>query len=288
MRSDQAASLRKRMDRLNAKRQAKTVSVVSGKGGVGKSNFTLNFALTLAENGKKVLIFDLDIGMGNIDILLGVQSKKTIVEMYEKQLAIHDIIETGPYSLSYIAAGSGLSDMFSMDEEKFNYFLSQVDDLIVDYDYIFFDMGAGASADSLNYILASDECIVVTTPEPTAMMDAYAMMKHINKMNEHLPFYLLVNRAEGLKDGKLVMRKLQQVVGQFLHKEVKPLGILPYDKVVSKAVIEQVPFTLYEPKARVSKTLKDIALKYLNGNNDSIKRTPSSFISKLMKFMKER
>ncbi|MCZ0702581.1 flagellar biosynthesis protein FlhG [Natronobacillus azotifigens] len=288
MSSDQAHNLRKRMDKLHATKQAKTIAVVSGKGGVGKSNFTLNFALSLAKSGKQVLLFDLDIGMGNIDILLGVHAKKSIVQMFDNQLSIHDIIETGPYSLSYIAAGSGLTDVFSMNEEKFTYFLHQFDELIHQYDYIFFDMGAGATRDSLYYILAADECFVVTTPEPTSMMDAYAMMKHIHAKNDNIPFRILVNRAESNKDGKAIMNRLQQVMIKFLAKNVEPLGILPYDKAVSKAVLKQIPFTSFDPKADVTKAMNEIVSQYLTGSIDINKKTPSTFIRKLKKFMIER
>ncbi|WP_117169691.1 MinD/ParA family protein [Paraliobacillus sediminis] len=285
---DQAANLRKKIDRLNTTRQAKTIAVVSGKGGVGKSNFSLNFALNLSKKGKKVLLFDLDIGMGNIDILLGVQAKRSIVQMYENQLSIHDIIETGPHDLSYITAGSGLTDLFKMDENKFNYFLEQLDELITDFDYIIFDMGAGASVDSMFYVLAADECIVVTTPEPTAMMDAYAMMKHICHRNYHVPLYLLVNRAENNKDGRSIIKRLQRVMQSFLKKEITPLGILPNDKSVSKAVISQIPFTLYDPKSKVTLAMEQIVTQYIGNVINIEKKVPSTFISKLKQFVKER
>src|SRR5690625_1210755 len=145
MYDDQASKLRQTMRSRRANRQAKTIAVVSGKGGVGKSNFTLNFALKLIEQKKSVLIIDLDIGMGNIDILLGLQSKHSIVQMYENNLPIHDIIEVGPNSISYIAGGSGLSKLFDLDEVKLNYFLNQFNKISTEYDYIFFDMGAGAT-----------------------------------------------------------------------------------------------------------------------------------------------
>lgn len=286
--SDQAASLRKKISKLQSKTQAKTIAVVSGKGGVGKSNFSLNFALTLSKQEKKVLLFDLDIGMGNIDILMGVHAKRSIVQMFENHLSIHDIIETGPNSLSYIAAGSGLTDIFKMNEDKFNYFLEQLDDLITQFDYIIFDMGAGASADSMFYILAADECIVVSTPEPTSMMDAYAMMKHICSKDFHIPLSLLVNRAESSKDGKLIVKRLQKVMYNFLNKEISPLGILPNDKTVSKAVLSQVPFTLFDSKSKVTVAMEQIVAQYLNNGINIEEKIPSSFIKKLKQFIKER
>ncbi|MBM7540590.1 MinD/ParA family protein [Amphibacillus cookii] len=288
MYNDQAENLRKKMEKRSKHKHAKTIAVVSGKGGVGKSNFTLNFALSLAQKEKSVLIVDLDIGMGNIDILLGLQAKQSIVQMYENNLSIHDIIEKGPHALAYIAAGSGLSEVFSMSEEKFNYFLEQFDQITYDYDYIFFDMGAGATHDSLFYILAADQCFVVTTPEPTAMMDAYAMVKHIYLRNPELPFYLVVNRSESFKDGKMIMKRLQKVIEQFLSKSITPLGIIPYDKVISRAVVQQIPFTLFDSRAQASKAVNQIATQYLTDSININKKTSSTFITKLKKFMTER
>ncbi|MBU5594977.1 MinD/ParA family protein [Amphibacillus sp. MSJ-3] len=280
--NDQASSLRRKMEQINnSKKHAKTISVVSGKGGVGKSNFTLNFALKLSEQKKSVLIIDLDIGMGNIDILLGLQAKYSIVQMYENSLSIQDIIEEGPNSISYIAAGSGLSKIFTMNEAMLNYFLDEFSTITSDFDYIFFDMGAGASDDSLSFILATDECIVVTTPEPTAMMDAYAMIKHIHQKNPNLPFYLLINRASSIEEGKRVIQKLQKVSEHFLAKSITALGVLPYDKKVAKAVIAQVPFTLYDPQALASRTIAQLVNQYLTNTINIDKKAPSSFISKL-------
>ncbi|GAA4059961.1 MinD/ParA family protein [Amphibacillus indicireducens] len=288
MYNDQAASLRQKMKEKNGKKQAKTIAVVSGKGGVGKSNFTINFALKLIEKKKSVLIIDLDIGMGNVDILLGLQARYSIVQMYENDLSIHDIIEVGSNAISYISAGSGLSTVFNMDEEKLNYFLDQYHQISTEYDYIFFDMGAGATNESLAYILAADECILVTTPEPTSMMDGYAMIKHIHNKNDQLPFYLLINRADSVKEGKQVIKRLQKVTNYFLGKQITPLGVLPDDKKVSKAVISQVPFTLYDPLAQVSRAIDQIVTQYLTDSIDLDKKAPSSFITKLKKFIKER
>ncbi|CQR47680.1 Flagellum site-determining protein YlxH [Paraliobacillus sp. PM-2] len=286
--TDQAANLRRDMNRIKKNKQAKTISVVSGKGGVGKSNFSLNFAITLAKRHKKVLLFDLDIGMGNIDILMGVQPTQTIVEMYEKELPVYDIIESGPYSLSYIAGGSGLPELFQMSEYKQNYFLQQLNELLVSYDYIIFDMGAGASADTIRYILASDESVVVTTPEPTSIMDAYGMMKHIYYYNQDILLYLLVNQAQSTKEGEQTIKRLQQVTKRFLQMSITPLGILPKDKAVSKAVLSQTPFSLLEPNAKITRALNELAEHYETGKFESGNNGPSAFINKLIKFVKER
>src|SRR5690625_2259227 len=139
--NDQAQSLRQRLQRPMG-RHAKTIAITSGKGGVGKSNFAVNFALELLERGKRVLIFDLDVGMGNIDILLGLYSEKTMIDLLDDNLTIADIVKIGPKGLAYISGGSGLSYFFKMDQQKWAHFFSEYESVMDMYDFIIFDMGA--------------------------------------------------------------------------------------------------------------------------------------------------
>ncbi|KGP74006.1 MinD/ParA family protein [Pontibacillus yanchengensis] len=286
--NDQAYNLRQKLNSIKNHSEAKTIAIASGKGGVGKSNFALNFALSLTKQNKKVLIFDLDIGMGNIDILLGLSPQYSIVDMFEEHLSIYDVIETGPNSLSYIAAGSGLSKLFHLNESKSEYFFSQLQEIIEWYDYIFFDMGAGVTDESLNFILAANECIVVTTPEPTSLTDAYAMIKHISNKQTTLPIYLLVNRAHSQKAGEQTMERLQDVVKQFLNKSIQPLGILPDDRTVTKAVSRQIPFVTYDEHSKVSRMIHNIVDQYVQNTISIEKQTKFPFVSKLKRFMLER
>ncbi len=285
---DQAQKLREKLNQIRSTSEAKTIATISGKGGVGKSNFALNFALSLTQNEKKVLLFDLDIGMGNIDILLGLSPNRTIVDMFNEDIPIEDIIEKGPNSLSYIAAGSGLSDIFQFSDEKLDYFFQQLQRLVQSYDYILFDMGAGVTNESIHFILAANECFVVTTPEPTALTDGYAMIKHITQKQFDLPMYLVVNKAFSHRAGEKTMERMQNVVSQFLNKSIYPLGILPDDKVVTKAVTRQQPFLSYDEKAKISQALKLLTDQYLEQNIDIHKKVPFTFVSKLKQFMLER
>ncbi|MBP1949143.1 flagellar biosynthesis protein FlhG [Virgibacillus litoralis] len=288
MMHDQAASLRRQLEISKNPRQARTIAVVSGKGGVGKSNVALNFSLELLNQDKKVLLLDLDVGMGNIDILLGLHSEKTIVDMFTDHLSVHDIIKTGPRDLAYVAAGSGLTDLFMMDQEKRDYFYQQYDELVKMYDYIIFDMGAGATNDSLSLIIASDECIVVTTPEPTSITDAYGMIKHILNKQRNMPISVIMNRSASLKSGYQALDRFQRVVTQFLDVEIHKLGILPDDKIVSTAVIRQIPYVLLNEKAAVSKAIREIASNYTTYGTEYQQQKSTSFVKRLKQFMMER
>lgn len=281
---DQAAKLR---NRLSGNRSlAKTIAIVSGKGGVGKSNTVLNFSLALQEQGRKVLIFDLDIGMGNIHILLGRSTDHTIVDLFNKYVPINDMIERGPKDLSFIAGGSSLNDLVHVGQAQLNYFFEQYERLQDDYDYIFFDMGAGVSETSLPFILAADECIVVTTPEPTAITDAYSMVKHIFHRAPEMPVHVILNRSIHHKEGERTLSRFVFAVRQFLQQQVTPLGLLPNDPVVTEAVIRQTPYLLYRKHAPISKAIYQMASQFESDGIAVRQKHAPAFLLKLKHFLK--
>lgn len=280
---DQAERLRNRLKGQD--KQAKTIAIVSGKGGVGKSNTALNFSIELQNRGKKVLLFDLDVGMGNIDILLGNESKHSIVNLFNEFLPIHDIIELGPKGLSYIAGGSSLNELIQLDEDKLNYFYEQYDRLVNDYDYILFDLGAGASISSMSFVLSSDECVVITTPEPTSITDAYSMIKHIILQRKDMPISVIMNRCNSRKEGVRTLEKFNQVVSHFLHSNIIKMGMLPNDQIVSTAVIRQTPYILLNKNAPVSKALNEIVTNFLQQTNELNELQRVSFVQKLKHFL---
>lgn len=288
MMNDQAEGLRKMLHNTTDEAiQTKVISVISGKGGVGKSNFALNFSLELMSTGKKVILFDLDIGMANVDILMGVSSKYTIVDMLEKEISIWNIIEEGPLQLSYVAGGSGLSTMFHLNPSKMSRFSSQIEMLNEKYDYIIFDMGAGATNDSLQFILSANETILVTTTEPTSITDAYAMIKYIHRLDEELPCSLVINRCDSDQEGKVTAKRLQAVAKQFLQKEVPLFGIIPNDKAIIKAVKSQTPFIINDPKSKASKAIKLMVNKYTGDYSQENKPPFSKFLNKFKRYFKE-
>lgn len=282
--SDQAKQLREKIKRN--KKKAKTIAVVSGKGGVGKSNFVLNMGIELQKMNKKVLIIDLDIGMGNIDLLLGKTASSSIVDFFNTRGSMNDMIETGPKDLKFIAGASGLNDFFELDYIEMNIFLEQYELLSDIFDYIFFDMGAGITTTSMNFILATDECILVTTPEPTAITDAYSMIKQIVLQDPTMKISIVLNRCQEKKEGTQMLQKLAEVTKSFLAKEVFPLGVLLYDPLIHRAVMRQTPYVLLKPNASISKSMRFIAVRYDRGS--SISETEATgFAAKLRTFFRK-
>ncbi|MFB4162685.1 MinD/ParA family protein [Alteribacillus sp. JSM 102045] len=286
---DQAQHLRRVMEHKNegTARNTKVISVISGKGGVGKSNISLSFSLSLAELEKKVLLFDLDIGMANIDILMGMSPSSHIVDVIEQDRTIWDIMEEGPGGIQLVAGGSGLTNIFEMTAAKQERFSQQMSLLDGYFDYIIFDMGAGASDDSLNFILSSNETIIITTPEPTSITDAYAMVKYIYSKEPSLPGSILVNRTESKKEGQQTAENLKRAAMRFLGKELAVLGSVPYDKQVLKAVKKQTPFSLKYPASPASQAIKTCAKAYLGKNNVDEKPAYRHFLNQIKGFLKK-
>ncbi|MDZ5473463.1 MinD/ParA family protein [Bacillus sp. 31A1R] len=286
---DQAEALRLKMKKIDSQKNTKTLAVVSGKGGVGKSNFSLNFSISLTKRGHKVLLFDMDVGMGNIDILMGKTSRYSIVDYFNGKESLRNIVSEGLDGLHYIAGGAGLSQLIKLEDHTIERFFEELEDLLFEYEYVIFDMGAGASEESLKFILSVDEIFVITTPEPTSITDAYSMMKfiHLNDQS-NLPFYIVVNRVSNEKEGQEIYNRIQSVVQKFLGREAKALGMLPDDRALMQAVIKQVPF-IYNGKSNAAKALSEITDLY---ERQQFKDAPTTkvfnFASKLKRFLFER
>ncbi|WP_079508446.1 MinD/ParA family protein [Mesobacillus jeotgali] len=287
--SDQAEKLRNRLRTTIPDREAKTLAVVSGKGGVGKSNFSLNFSISLAKKGNKVLLFDLDIGMGNIEILMGKHSSLSIADFLAGKASMEEVIFQGPHGVEYISGGTGLSQLIRMDKESVEYFTTSLSDVLRKYDYIIFDMGAGLNEETLSILLSVNEIFVITTTEPTSLMDAYATMKYIHLADDSLPFYLVVNRAGSIKEGMETMARLEDVLRKFLGRTPIKLGLLPDDKSVQEAVKRQIPFVLFNERSQASKGMAEIIGKYINKESyNAEKRDNRSFTTRLKQFLFER
>lgn len=263
---DQAKQLRDKVLQKKTKkerRQTRIIAVTSGKGGVGKSNFALNFALSLVQQNKKVLIFDVDLGFANVDVLLGRSNKESIASMIEKDLSIWDIIEEGPNGLLFISGGTGFNDMFRLDETKMNKFFTELSTIQGTVDYIILDTGAGLSYENLRFILAADDVILVTTPEPTSITDAYSIVKMVHAKDQNVHMKLIINQCTSEKEGKQTADNFQKVTEQFLNKQIGTLGFIPSDVNVPNAVKKQVPFLLAFPNCHASQAMQNVTSEFL-------------------------
>lgn len=280
---DQAEKLRMKLQN-HTKKLGKTIAVVSGKGGVGKSNISINLALNLADKGNRVLLFDFDIGMGNVNILLGSTANFNITHFLHEKMPLKSIINEATDRVSYISAGNGLNEVVHMNEQMMDRLLEGLGELQTDFDYIIFDMAAGATSTALHILLSVEDIIIICTPEPTALTDAYSMMKYICSEEPDSRFFLICNRADSVKQGNDTLARLQATARKFLNKEVMLLGTLPEDKHVRKAVINQTAFSKEYPRADISIQLKKIVDLYLSGDRPDLSEVNPSFLQKLRGF----
>lgn len=277
---DQAESLRQKMLASQGE-LARSIAVVSGKGGVGKSNFSTNFAYALIAQGKKAVIVDMDVGMGNIHILLGYTPKYNLIDYLAGSKGIDDILNETEDGLDFISGGSGLEQIIEWSEEMFERLTIIFEHLQKEYDFVIFDMGAGATEQSIELIMAIDEVVVISTTEPTSITDAYSMMKYIVMRNPATSLYLIGNRIPKKQKGNEAMLRLQFAVRKFLDKETTVLGHLPEDDTVQKAVLQQKPYFLAYPNAPISKKMLTIAEMFTTFQSEEPKKKPTSLVKKL-------
>jgi flagellar biosynthesis protein FlhG len=265
----------------------KVITVTSGKGGVGKSNFTLNFAIMLQKQGKRVLIFDADIGLANIDVLMGVSPVYSLYHLLKKEKDIWDIIQEGPAGLHFIAGGSGFTDLLRLEDQDLEDFVEQVAQLNGHFDYIIFDTGAGLSKETLKFILAAHETFVVTTPEPTAITDAYAIIKMIHQQEPGVLYRLIVNRVTDGREGRQTADKITLTAKRFMDLDISVLGHVMDDGCVTKAVKKQIPFTLAFPQAEIVRDMERIVSRFLGSNAGRPEHNTGmkGFMSKMLRLL---
>lgn len=265
--------------------KARVIAVTSGKGGVGKTNFTANLALALASLQKRVLIIDADLGMANVDVVFGCDSKYSLLNLLEEEIKLEDIISEGPRGIKFMSGGSGIYDLANIDESKLKSIISKIKLCDKLADIILVDTGAGINRSVLNFVLAADEVILITTPEPTAMTDAYAMMKAYVSHQGSAPFKLVINRVMEAGEGQTVVNKLIQTALRFLKLRADSLGFVYEDMNLVKAVKKQQPLLLAYPDSISAQCIEKIANQLLNRQVVTKNKGIEGFLSRFFNFI---
>ncbi len=264
--ADQAESLRSLMN-ARAKgtggKRARLVAVASGKGGVGKTMFSVNLSLALQQRGERVLLIDADFGLANIDIMLGVTPRCNLSHVVKNRADIRQAVTTSHLGIQFVSGGSGVDELMNLNEEQMAHIMDSFLTLEDLADTILFDLGAGAGDRVLQVIAACGEVIVVTTPEPTAILDAYALIKTIARSGADVSVRLVVNRAETGREGQETMTSFIGVVSKYIKMDVTPLGSIAHDPVVSRCIKEQTPLLIAHPRSAPALQIGQIADTYL-------------------------
>ena len=235
------------------------IAITSGKGGVGKTNISVNMAIAYAQLGKKVILIDGDLGMANVNVLLNVVPQYNLMHVINKKKTMKEIILDTEFGIKFIAGANGFSKIANLSVEELEYFAKQFSTL-GNADIIIIDTGAGIENNVLQFVAAADEVYVVTTPEPTAITDAYGIIKIVTTeiVDRPVNLKLLVNRVHSADEGKRISERIITIVGQFLGYKVDYIGYVYDDPVVQASVIRQKPFMIVNPTSKPAVCLKHI------------------------------
>lgn len=247
--------------RTRRKRATRVFAITSGKGGVGKTNIVANLGYAFGSLGKEVLILDADMGLGNLDVLLGIAPKHNLSHVFSGEMFIEDIMEQGPGNLKILPASSGIQELTQLSTEQKMLILSELDSLVENVDILLIDTAAGISSNVMDFNVSAHEIIVVVSPEPTAITDAYALMKVLSLRYSERSCKLLVNMVSCEQEGLDVFHQLELVTHRFLDIEIDYLGCIFYDEKVTKGVKRQKLVSEIFPGAKASRCYLDVARK---------------------------
>ena len=265
---DQAQSLRKMAAKRGARPKTaaplRTLAVTSGKGGVGKTNLVVNLGIELSRLGRKVLIIDADLGLANVDVVLGINPEYTLHDVIHGEKNLSDIIVTHQSGMQILPAASGVSEMSNLSSDEKLMILQELDGLQTTADIVIIDTAAGISDTVLYFNIAAQERLVVATGEPTSLTDAYALIKVLHLNHQEKRFKLVVNNVPDLNAAKQVYRKLAAATEHFLSDvSLDYLGYVPSDPAVNQAVMRQTPLAVIYPDSPAARGIRSLAKSYL-------------------------
>ena len=290
--ADQAEKLRNIIKAQNQSQSgqpaARVITVTSGKGGVGKSNTAINLAIQFRKMGQRVIILDADFGLANIEIMFGTVPQYNLYDLIYQGKKIQDIITWGPMDVGFISGGSGIVGMANLSRDYLNYIIQNLVELDGMSDVIIVDTGAGISDAVLEFLVASNEILLVTTPEPTSITDSYSLLKALNRHSrfsqEYTSINVLANKVRNEEDGSMLYHKLRTVVSRYLKIPIEYLGYIPQDDQLAIAVMQQTPVSLQNAAAKSAIAYSAIARKLMKEEEESMKakRGMMAFFSHIM------
>lgn len=275
---DQAESLRNIIKKSAQvpRPTARVITVTSGKGGVGKSNVSINLAVQFRKMGQRVIIFDADFGLANIEVMFGAVPKYHLGDLIYQGKNIKEIITMGPMDIGFISGGSGIAGLSNLGRDYINYLVLNLTELDSLADIIIIDTGAGIADSVLEFLVASSEVLLVTTPEPTSITDSYSLLKALNNHARYnadlIQIKVITNKVGGIEEGRQLYNKLNAVVSRYLKIPISFIGVIPEDPQLVKAVMQQTPISLHNPNAKSAMAFQDLAVTLMNNSADPIFR----------------
>lgn len=259
---DQAENLRKLAKSKKTGTLPAIITIASGKGGTGKTSFCINFAIALAELDKQVMVIDADFGLSNVDVMLGANPKHHIGDVLSGKVTLAEAACLGNGGIWYVAGTSGIEGLLNIKSNMLDALQKQVAEFETTLDYILFDCGAGVNAQVLKLMSATDESLLVVTPEPTAIVDAFVLMKSLASLETRPPVRFVMNRAETAVEAMSMARNLKGIVRKYLDYEINFLGYVTFDKSVMRSIKQQMPYLVSYPSCQATKDVKRIAEQF--------------------------
>jgi flagellar biosynthesis protein FlhG len=285
---DQADSLRQlAASGKIAKAPLKVYAVCSGKGGVGKTNITANLATVAARAGKRVLIIDADLGLANVEIVLGLKPRYHLGDLLDKGLSINDVLCEGPPGVSLLAAGSGVKSLTQLTDAQKMHFVQALDPVEDMFDLVLIDSGAGIGDNVLFFVGAAQEAILVVSPEPTSLVDAYATVKVLSQQAGVRTFNVIINPVVDELTARGIFQKLTAVTGKFLEAKVRHLGYIPRDENLHRAIMAQRPVCEMFPASPSARAIVALGERLL-GDKQGAAAGAGADVSGGLKFMWQR
>lgn len=235
------------------------IAVTGGKGGVGKSNISVNLAISLADMGRRVMLLDADLGLANIDVLLGIRADKTLADVLEGRCDLRDVLIRGPGGVRIVPASSGVQQMASLSRQQHGALIRAFSDLSDQLDVLVIDTAAGISDTVVSFVRAANEALVVVCDEPSSVTDAYALIKLLHRDAGMQRFRVVANMTRTANEGKQLVNRLQQVCDKFLDVTLHFEGAIPFDENLRKAVQSQRPIVHMAPSSKAAVALRQLA-----------------------------
>lgn len=271
--AEQLRNVRKKRNQNNIQ-TARVITITSGKGGVGKSNAAVNLAVWLRKAGKRVIIFDADFGLANIEVMFGAIPKYNLSDLIYNGKTMKEIITPGPMDIGFVSGGTGVIALNNLYHDQILYLVKSLNELNELADFIIIDTGAGISDQVLEFVMASPEVLLMTTPEPSSLTDSYSLMKALyrnpNFLANGTTIGVVASKVTSKEEGQAVYDKIESVVEQFLHGHLDYIGMIPQDMALEKSVRQQKIVSLNDPNAMVSKAYKVLADNLMTGTNNQV------------------
>lgn len=259
--NDQAKALKRLVSRqsVTKKGNLRVIAVTSGKGGVGKTNFSVNLGMALIDFGYRVILMDGDLGLANVDIACGITPRYTLEHLLNGEKTLEEILVYGPKGIGVLPGGSGVQDLANIERDRLGDVLRNLGRLESLADIIIIDTGAGLGHTVLNFLKAADDIILITTPEPTALTDAYGLLKTLRTDDQAVFVNVVVNRVQREADARATFERLESAVRRFLNGSLNLLGWVYEDPMVGKAVMKQEPLGISYPESAAYQCIQWIA-----------------------------